>query len=156
MSRTGIVTHDSLRRVDENQHNDSKCETVENLEPASMTGETSKSLLRPPESGRSITKRAFMKTEAEKVLNEQLMKGKIPPKAKFRADDEISIGDQDGGSCQDLREQYSAPKEKKSFISSQNSNKLPSSNFSTLDVESLDRETFSQTDQQVLCALKFM
>ena len=30
---------------------------------------------------------------AEKVLSEQLLRGKLPPKAKFRADDEISIGD---------------------------------------------------------------
>ena len=38
-------------------------------------------------------KRKHLKTEAEKVLKDQLSKGKIPPKAKFRADDEISIGE---------------------------------------------------------------
>ncbi len=38
-------------------------------------------------------KRKYLKTEAEKVLKDQLSKGKIPPKAKFRADDEISIGE---------------------------------------------------------------
>ena len=30
----------------------------------------------------------------EKLLSDQLMNGKLPPKAKFRADDEISIGDE--------------------------------------------------------------
>ena len=38
-------------------------------------------------------KRKYLKTEAEKVLKDQLSRGKIPPKAKFRADDEISIGE---------------------------------------------------------------
>ena len=42
----------------------------------------------------------FLKSEAEKVLTEQLLLGKVPPKAKFRADDEISIGDP-SESCHD-------------------------------------------------------
>ena len=42
---------------------------------------------------RPSPKTTFLKSEAEKVLTEQLLLGKVPPKAKFRADDEISIGD---------------------------------------------------------------
>jgi len=42
---------------------------------------------------RPSPKKTMLKTEAEKVLTEQLLLGKVPPKAKFRADDEISIGD---------------------------------------------------------------
>ena len=42
---------------------------------------------------KSNTKRKLLKTEAEKVLKDQLSRGKIPPRAKFRADDEISIGE---------------------------------------------------------------
>ena len=33
--------------------------------------------------------------QVEKMLSEQLARGKLPPKAKFRADDEISIGEAD-------------------------------------------------------------
>ena len=39
------------------------------------------------------SKRKLLKTEAEQVLKDQLSRGKVPPKAKFRADDEISIGE---------------------------------------------------------------
>ena len=42
---------------------------------------------------RSPSKTTFLKSEAEKVLTEQRLLGKVPPKAKFREDDEISIGD---------------------------------------------------------------
>ena len=34
-----------------------------------------------------------LKDEAEAVLSAALLAGRLPPKAKFRADDEISIGD---------------------------------------------------------------
>jgi hypothetical protein len=46
------------------------------------------------------SKTTLLKSEAEKVLTEQLLLGKVPPKAKFRADDEISIGDP-ADSCHD-------------------------------------------------------
>ena len=42
---------------------------------------------------KSNVKRKLLKSEAEKILKEQLSRGKLPPKAKFRADDEISIGE---------------------------------------------------------------
>ena len=59
-----------------------------------MIDGTKKPVLRSVENEpRPSPKTTFLKTEAEKVLTEQLLLGKIPPKAKFRADDEISIGD---------------------------------------------------------------
>jgi len=96
-----------------------------------MISESNKTHSRPPESDRSPSKKVYMKNEAEKVLTEALLKGKIPPKAKFRADDEISIGDPDGGSCQDLREQTLSQKDKRSFVSIQNACKNISTNSSS-------------------------
>ena len=52
-----------------------------------MIGET------VPTTEKSHVKRKLLKSEAEKILKEQLSRGKLPPKAKFRADDEISIGE---------------------------------------------------------------
>jgi len=98
---------------------------------APMISESNKPTTRPPESDRSPSKKVYMKNEAEKVLTEQLLKGKIPPKAKFRADDEISIGDTDGGSSQDLREQYLTQKDKRSFVSKQSPCKNISANSSS-------------------------
>merc|ERR1719242_2055700 len=59
-----------------------------------MIDGTKKPVLRSVENEpRPSPKTTFLKSEAEKVLTEQLLLGKVPPKAKFRADDEISIGD---------------------------------------------------------------
>ena len=40
----------------------------------------------------------------EKLLSDQLMNGKLPPKAKFRADDEISIGDESCDALENCQE----------------------------------------------------
>jgi hypothetical protein len=106
-----------------------------------MISESNKANSRPPESERSPSKKVYMKTEAEKVLTEQLLKGKIPPKAKFRADDEISIGDPDGGSCQDLREQSLSQKDKKGLVSTENGCK----NISAISVSPKDAKISDRT-----------
>ena len=70
----------SDRNVESPHHGDSGNKVI-------MIGET------VPTTEKSNVKRKLLKSEAEKILKEQLSRGKLPPKAKFRADDEISIGE---------------------------------------------------------------
>jgi len=127
LSNESLKTDDLVKTVNfENNGCQGRPPTELRLTP--MISENSKT--RPSENERTASKKVFMKTEAEKVLNEQLLKGKVPPKAKFRADDEISIGDPgDAGSCNDLREQFLSPKDKRVLVTTENGCKNNSLNI---------------------------
>ena len=99
---TKRLSNDSLKSDDRIKVNNAK-NTANNSRPGSkdsrVTPPTQMINERKPE--RAITPSspsrklaARSRTEsAQRVLSDQLLRGKVPPKAKFRADDEISIGE---------------------------------------------------------------
>ena len=76
--------HPQSVNVKTGEKTETRCETV--LTPSSMISQG----LGPPSPGSADVRNGII---IDKILSDQLLKGKIPPKAKFRADDEISIGD---------------------------------------------------------------
>ena len=93
LSNESLKSDDRIRANNaKNSANTPRLCSRESRVTAMITERRADRAVRPSTPSRKVPAKARAES-AQKVLSDQLLRGKVPPKAKFRADDEISIGD---------------------------------------------------------------